>query len=328
MSALRSSFRPAAMVFAVLALSLAAGQTMVAVQSFPSRPVHLVVPFVPGTAADLTARLVAEGLQSKWQQPVVVENRPGASGNIGAEYVARSAADGYTLMVSPPPPLSINRFLYKSLSFKPSDLAIVTVLASAPNLLVAKPTIPASNVAELINHARSAKLNYASSGRGGTPHLTMEWLASAAGIQLEHIPYTKGMAPALNDLLGGHVNLMFANLSDARAYVVSGKLKALGVTSAEAISTIPEAEPISRVIPGLIMETWFALAAPSKTPAPILTKIASDTAAVLGSPTVIERLRTMSLTVVGNSPAEAAAFVEDDARRWHRVIEKIGLQPE
>jgi tripartite-type tricarboxylate transporter receptor subunit TctC len=317
-----------AMVLAMLSPSLAAAQTTVAAQNFPSRPVHIIVPFVPGTASDLIARLVAEGLQSKWQQPVVVENRPGASGNIGAEYVARSAADGYTLMVSPPPPLSINRFLYKSLSFKPSDLALVTVLASAPNVLVAKLALPASNVAELIKHAKSAKLNYASSGKGGTPHLTMEWLASAAGIQLEHVPYTKGLAPALNDLLGGHVDLMFANLSDARAHVVSGKLKALGVTSAEPISTLPEAEPISRVMPGLVMETWFALAAPSKTPASIVTKIASDAAEVLGSPNVTERLRTMSLTLVGSSPTEASAFVEEDARRWHSVIKKIGLQPE
>ena len=328
MTASRHSFRSVVLVLAMLSLSLALGQTTVAAQSFPSRPVHIIVPFAPGTAADLIARVVAEGLQSKWQQSVVVENRAGASGNIGAEYVARSAADGYALMVSPPPPLSINRSLFKSLPFKPSDLAIITVLASAPNVLVAKPAIPASNVAELINHAKSAKLNYASTGKGGTPHLTMEWLASAAGIHLEHVPYPKGLAPALNDLLGGHVDLMFANLSDARPYVVSGRLKALGVTSAEAIGTLPDVEPISRVIPGLIMETWFALAAPGETPAAIVTKIASDTAAVLGSPTVTERLRTMSLTVVGNSPTEAAAFVEEDARRWSRVIEKIGLQPE
>lgn len=328
MTASRQSYRSVAVLLAVSCLSLAASPTTSAAQTFPSKPVHLVVPFAPGTAADLIARLVAEGLQSKWQQPIVVENRAGASGNIGAEYVARSAADGYTLLVSPPPPLSINRFLFRSLSLKPFDLAIVTILASAPNVLVAKPAIPASNVAELINHAKSAKLNYASTGKGGTPHLTMEWLTSAAGIQLEHVPYSKGLAPALNDLLGGHVDLMFANLSDARAYVVSGKLKALGVTSAEAVAALPEVEPISRVIPGLIVETWFALAAPGQTPGPLMTKIASDTASVLSSQTVTERLRTMSLTVVGNSPTEASAFVEDDARRWHRVTEKIGLQPE
>jgi tripartite-type tricarboxylate transporter receptor subunit TctC len=328
MTALRQSCRSVAMLLAVSCSALAAGPTTSTAQSFPSKPVHLVVPFAQGTAADLIARLVAEGLQSKWQQPVVVENRAGASGNIGTEYVARSAADGYTLLVSPPPPLSINRFLFRSLSFKPSDLAIVTVLASAPNVLVAKLAIPASDVAELINHAKTAKLNYASTGRGGTPHLTMEWLASAAGIQLQHVPYSKGLASALNDLLGGHVDFMFVNLSDARAYVVSGKLKALGVTSAEAISALPEVAPISRVIPGLIMQTWFALAAPGKTPAPLVMKIASDTVSVLSSPTVIERLRTMSLTVVGNSPTEASSFVEDDARRWRSVTEKIGLQPE
>lgn len=325
MTASRHSFRAVVQVLAMLSV---AGQTTVAAQDFPSRPVHIIVPFAPGTAADLIARLVADGLQSKWQQTVVVENRAGASGNIGAEYVVRSAADGYTLMVSPPPPFSINRSLFKALPFKPSDLAIITVLASAPNVLVAKSAIPASNVAELINYAKSTKLNYASTGKGGTPHLTMEWLASAAGIQLEHIPYPKGLAPAMNDLLGDHVDLMFANLSDARAYVVSGKLKALGVTSAEPVSTLPGIDPIARVIPGLIMETWFGLAAPSETPATIVTKIALDTAAVLGSPNVTERLRTMSLTAVGSSPTDASAYVDADARRWSGVIKKIGLQPE
>jgi tripartite-type tricarboxylate transporter receptor subunit TctC len=249
---------------------------------------------------------------------------------VAAEYVARSPGDGHTLLASPPPPLSINRFLFKSLPFKSSDLAIVTVMASAPNVLVTKPTVPVANVADLINFAKagSTKLNYASTGKGGTPHLTMEWLMSAADFQLVHIPYAKGLAPALNDLLGGHVDLMFANLSDARPHVEVGKLKALGVTSAEPIGSLPGVQPISRTIPGLIAETWYALAAPGETPAPVVAKIASDVTAALNSPAVIERLRAMSLTPVGNSPEAASVFVEADARRWQAVIEKIGLKPE
>jgi tripartite-type tricarboxylate transporter receptor subunit TctC len=230
--------------------------------------------------------------------------------------------------VSPPPPLAINRFLFNSLSFKPSDLAIVTVVASAPNVLVAKPALPASSVAELLRHAASVRLNYASTGKGGTPHLTMEWLMAAADVKLIHVPYSKGLAPALNDLLGGHVDLMFANLSDARPHVEAGKLKALGVTSAGPIGTLPGVEPISRAIPGLVAETWYALAAPGETPAAVVTKIASDVASVLTNPTVAERFRTMSLTVVGSAPKDASAFVEDDARRWQSVIEKIGLRAE
>jgi tripartite-type tricarboxylate transporter receptor subunit TctC len=322
------AFRSAALLLGLSALQLAAGPTTAAAKSFPSKTVRIVVPFAAGTAPDLIERLLAEHLQPEWQQTIVVENRVGASGNVAAEYAARSPADGHTLLVSPPPPLAINRFLFKSLSFKPSDLTIVTVLASAPNVLIAKPTVPASNVVDLIKHAKATRLSYASTGKGGTPHLTMEWLMSAANVQLVHVPYAKGLAPALNDLLGGHVDLMFANLSDAKSHVEAGKLKALGVTSADAISTLPGVEPISRSVPGLIAETWFALAAPGETPAPIVAKIASDVRSVLTSAPVTARLATMSLTMVGSSPTDASVFVENDARRWQSVIEKISLQAE
>ncbi len=317
-----------AFLLTVAGLQLGVNPTAAATQDFPNKPVRIVVPFAAGTAPDLIARLLADHLQPKWQQPIIVENRVGASGNVATEYVVRSSADGHTLLLSPPPPLAINRFLFKSLSFKPSDLAIVTVLARAPNVLVAKPTIPASNVVDLVKHAKSTKMNYASTGKGGTPHLTMEWLMSAANVQFVHVPYAKGLAPALNDLLGGHVDMMFANLSDARPHVESGKLNALGVTSADAISTLPRVEPISRAFPGLVAETWYALAAPGQTPGSIVTKIASDMASVLIYSAVSERLRSMSLTTVGSSPKDASGFVEEDARRWQNVIDKIGLQPE
>jgi tripartite-type tricarboxylate transporter receptor subunit TctC len=328
MIAWRQGCRSAALLLAMSGLPLAASLPTAAAQTFPSKPVRIVVPFAPGTAPDLIARLLADQLQPQWQQSIVVENRVGASGNVAADHVARSPADGHTLLVSPPPPLSINRFLFKSLPFKPSDLTMVTVVASAPNVLIAKPSIPASNVADLVRHAKFTKLNYASTGKGGTPHLTMEWLMSAADVQFVHVPYAKGLAPALNDLLGGQVDLMFANLSDARPHVETGKLKALGVTSAGPVGALPGVEPISRALPGLIAETWYGVAAPGGTPAPIVAKIASDVASVLTSPAVAERFRTMSLTVVGNSPKDASAFVEDDARRWQSVIAKIGLQAE
>lgn len=301
-----------------------------AAQTFPDKPIRIVVPFAAGTAPDLIARLIADNLQSKWQQPIVVENKVGASGNIAAEYVAHSLADGATLLVTPPPPLSINQFLFKSLPFKPSDLTAVTVLASAPNVLVAKPTLHAENVADLVALQRTeqAKLNYASTGRGGTPHLMMEWLMSSESLKFTHVPYTKGLAPALNDLLAGHVDLMFANLSDVRAHVAAGKLKALGVTSAGPVGSLPGVQPISRVVQDLVAETWYGLAAPSGTPASVVAKISSDVTLALMSPTVSERLQAMSLTPVMSSPKDATAFVEADAKRWRAVIEKIGLQPE
>jgi tripartite-type tricarboxylate transporter receptor subunit TctC len=328
MTAWRRVSRSAAVLLGLSVLQPVAGTANAADETFPSKTVRFVVPFAAGTAPDLIARLLAEQLQSKWQQTIVVENRVGASGNVGAEHVARSPADGHTLFVSPPPPLAINRFLFKSLSFKPSDLTIASVLVSAPNVLVAKPAVPASNAAELIRHAKSAKLSYASTGKGGTPHLTMEWLMSTANVQLVHVPYAKGLAPALNDLLGGHVDLMFANLSDAKSHVEAGRLKALAVTSADATSALPGVEPISRLFPGLVAETWYALAATGGTPAPVVAKIASDVRSVLMSAPVTARLAAMSLTAVGSSPKDASAFVEDDARRWQSVIEKIGLQAE
>lgn len=326
----RRAYLAAALMLATSGLQLGALLTTAAAQTFPDKPVRIVVPFAAGTAPDLIARLLAEQLQRKWQQPIVVENRVGASGNVAAEYVARAPGDGHTLLASPPPPLSINRFLFKTLSFRPSDLAVVTVMATAPNVLVARPTLPVTNTSDLIAlaEAGSTKINYASTGKGGTPHLTMEWLMSAKSVHLVHVPYAKGLAPAINDLLGGHVDLMFANLSDARPHVEAGKLKALAVTSAEPIASLPGVQPISGTIPGLIAETWYALAAPGDTPAPIVAKISSDVTSVLTSPAAIERLRTMSLTPVGNSPQEASAFVEADARRWQAVIEKIGLKPE
>jgi tripartite-type tricarboxylate transporter receptor subunit TctC len=304
--------------------------TIAAAQTFPAKPVHIVVPFAAGTAPDLIARLIAEHLRPHWQQPIVVENRGGASGNIAAAHVARSPADGHTLLASPPPPLSINRFLFKSLPFKPSDLAIVTVMASAPNVLVARPAVQASDVAELmaLARARPLALKYASTGTGGTPHLTMEWLMATANVQLVHVPYAKGLAPAFNDLLGGHVDLMFANLADAKPHVDAGRLKALAVTSVDMVDALPGIQPISRTIAGLIAETWFALAAPSETPSPVVRKIAQDVAAALRTPAVAERFRTLSLNAIGSSPEEASAFVEADSRRWRSVIDKIGLHPE
>lgn len=321
---------PSGMLLLTSALLVGIAPTSAVAQTFPVKPVRIVVPFAAGTAPDLIARLLAEQLQPQWQQPIVVENRVGASGNVAAEYVARSPADGYTLLASPPPPLSINRFLFKSLTFQPSDLGIVTVMASAPNVLIAKPTVPVSDIAGLMTFAKttSTKLNYASTGKGGTPHLTMEWLMSSAKLEFVHVPYAKGLAPALNDLLGGHVDLMFANLSDAKPHVEAGRLKALAVTSAGPTSSLPSVSPISRVVPGLVVETWYALAAPGATPAPIVAKIAADVAAALKSPRVAERLQTLSLTPVGNSPNDASAFVEADAKRWQSVIETIGLQPE
>jgi tripartite-type tricarboxylate transporter receptor subunit TctC len=173
----------------------------------------------------------------------------------------------------------------------------------------------------------SRSLNYASSGVGGTPHLTMEWLKSLAGLDIAHVPFNGGVGPAVNDLLGGHVDLMFANLSDISRHLEDGRIKALALAGAEPIADLPGIEPISNQFPGFFATTWFALAAPSATPHSILEKIASDVAVALAAPNVVERLRNLYLTPEGKSPQVSAAFVEADTERWHSVIEKIGLKP-
>jgi len=314
----------------LLLAALATSPSAVSAQIFPAKPVYIVVPFAAGGVLDSLTRLVAEQLQAKWQQAVIVENRVGASGNVGAAYVGQSEANGYTLLASPPPPLAVNQFLFRSLTFKPSDFAIATVLAKSPNVLVANPKLKASNLPELIAFAKASpgKLNYASTGRGGTPHLTMEWLKSEAGIDLVHVPYAKGYPQALTDLVGGQVDLMFANLSDAKPLIQSGRLKAIAVADSNSLEELPGVLPISGQIPGFTSLTWFAIAAPRGTPRAIVEQISTDVAAAMKSPSVTGRLEALSLTLVESKSAEASSFVEEEAQRWHKVIDLIGLQPE
>jgi len=315
-------------LLSLLGVALSANPCAVSAQAFPAKPVYIVVPFAAGGVLDSLTRLIAEQLQAKWRQTVIVENRVGASGNIGAAYVGQSRADGYTLLASPPPPLAVNQFLFRSLTFKPSDFAVATVLAKSPNVLVANPKLNASNLLELIALAKASpgKLNYASTGRGGTPHLTMEWLKLETGIDLVHVPYAKGYRQALIDLVGGQVDLMFVNLSDAKQLIQSGQLKAIAVADANPIKDFIDVSPISREIPGFTSLTWFAIAAPGATPRPIVEQISADVAFAMKSPTVADRLEALSLTLVETAPAEASSFVEEEAARWHKMINRIGLQ--
>ncbi len=209
--------------------------------NYPNHPVRIIVPYAAGGIAGVLAHLLGEKLTAKWGQAFIVESRPGASGNIGAEAVARAAPDGYTLLVSPPPPLAINQSLFPKLSYDPSAFVPVTVIAMVPNVLVVHPAVPASNVKELIVLAKTqpGKLNYASTGNGGTPHLTAEQLKAVTGVRIVHIPYN-GVPAALTDLMGGQVDMMFINLGDALPHIKSGKLKVLGVASDGRIATLPD----------------------------------------------------------------------------------------
>jgi tripartite-type tricarboxylate transporter receptor subunit TctC len=316
-------------VIALGALLIATPDVTMAQDRYPSRPVKIIMPFAAGGITDILARVVAERLQAKWSQPFVVESRPGASGNIGAEVVARSEPNGYTLLAAPPPPLAINQNLFAKLGFDPSAFVPVTVIATAPNVLIVHPRVPVSNVMDLIAFAKANpdKLSYASTGSGGTPHLTAEMLKAEAGVRIVHVPY-KGVPPAFHDLMGGQVDMMFANLADSLQHIRSGKFKAIGVASRQRLPGLPDVAAVSETLPEFVSETWFAIVAPPRTPPEIASKLSAGIAETLRLPDVTNKLRDLLLTPMGSSPAESAAFIKQDAERWRKVIVAAGIKPE
>src|SRR6266699_568815 len=277
-------------------------------QAYPNKAVRIVAPFPAGGSADVIPRIIGEKLSLKRGQPVIVENRAGAAGNIGAEYVFRAEPDGYTLLSSPPPPLIINPNLYRNLPFDPTlfvPVGIMVVIAYA--------------------RANPDKLNYASQGSGTTSHLTGEMFKSMAGVRLTHIPY-KGSAPALTDLLAGQVEMMFDNLGVSRQHVVSGKLKLLAVCSEKRIASLPDVPALAEILPGFEAVAWFGIVAPPKTPMPIAERISAAVAEVLKLPDVQKRLADLSAEAIGNTPAQMAAFMKKDAERWKGVIRSAGVK--
>jgi tripartite-type tricarboxylate transporter receptor subunit TctC len=299
------------------------------VQNYPNKPIRIVAPFPPGGSADFIPRIVGEKLSLKWGQPVIVENRAGAAGNIGAEYVFKAEPDGYTLLSSPPPPLVINQSLYPKLAFDPTQFAPVSVMAAIPNVLLVHPKVPANSVRELIAYAKANpdKLNYASQGSGTTSHLTAEMFKSMAGVRLTHIPY-KGTAPALTDLLGGQVDIMFDNLGVSLQHVKSGKLRALAVCSEKRIAALPDVPALSELLPGFVAIAWFGIVAPPKTPMPIAEKISAAITEALKLPDVRKRLAELSAEPLGTSPSQMAAFMKQDAARWREVIRSANVKTE
>src|SRR5882672_524570 len=299
-------------------------------QDWPAKAVRIIVPFPAGGSADLLPRVVAEKLSEKWGQPVIVENRPGAAGNIGADIVFRSEPDGYTLLSAPPPPLVINRLLYPKLSYDSTQFVPVTVIAANPNVLLVHPSLGVNSVAELIALARQnpGKLNYASQGSGSTSHLTAELFKSmAGGLQITHVPY-KGTAPALTDLLGGQVDMMCDNLGVSLPHVRSGKLKALAVASKQRFAGLPDVPALAETLPGFESRAWYGIVAPPRTPAPIAAKVSAGVADALGMPEVQKRLAELSAEPMGLSPAQTGAFMRQEAERWGAIIRSAGVKLE
>jgi len=299
-------------------------------QEWPAKPVRIIVPFPAGGSADLMPRILGEKLSGKWGQPVVVENRAGAAGNIGAEYVYRAEPDGYTLLSSSPPPLAINRLLYPKLGFDSTQFVPMSVMAAIPNVLLVHPRVPANSVEELIAYAKAnpGKLNYASQGNGTTSHLTAELFKQrAGGLQIAHIPY-KGTAPALTDLLGGQVDMMCDNLGVSLPHVRSGKLKALAVASAKRIASLPGVPALAETFPGFEALAWFAIVGPPRTPSAIAEKVGADVREALKLPEVQKRLAELSAEPMGFGPADTGAFIRQETERWSAVIRMAGVKLE
>src|SRR5437773_5153002 len=311
-----------ALLFATLLASLP-----LHAQDWPAKAVRIIVPFPAGGSADLLPRVVAEKLTEKWGQPVIVDNRPGAAGNIGADTVFRAEPDGYTLLSSPPPPLVINKLLYPKLSYDPAQFVPITVIGAIPNVLLVHPKVGANSVAELIAIARQnpGKLNYASQGSGTTSHLTAELFKSmAGGLEIAHIPY-KGTAPALTDLLAGQVDIMCDNLGVSLPHVRSGKLKALSVASKQRLAGLPDAPALAETLPGFESRAWYGIVAPPRTPAPVAAKVSAGVADALKNADVLKRLQELSAEPMGLTPAETAAFMKVESERWGAVIRSAGV---
>jgi tripartite-type tricarboxylate transporter receptor subunit TctC len=296
--------------------------------SFPSRTVKIVVPNPPGTLLDVIPRIIAEKLSEKWGQSVIIENRPGAAQNIGADVVAKSDPDGYTLLATPPGPLVVSQWYFPKLTFDPSTFVPITVMVGVPMLLVANPALPVSSFGEFIAYARSNpdKLNYGSPGAGSTPQLAQEALMQAGGFKMTHVPY-QGMGPALKDLIAGHIQVMLDIAGNSLPLIQEGRLKALAATGNARIPQLPDVATVGETLPGYAHAEWFALAAPPKTSPALAAHISSSVAAVLKQPDVAQRLNVMAATPIGSGPDDAARFIEGERERWRRIVAALPARP-
>ncbi len=297
---------------------------------FPARPVRFIIPFPGGGINDVLARIVGDKLQAKWGQPIVIENKTGAGGNIGADYAAQADPDGYTLLISAPGPLAINQSLYRQLSYKPEEFVPITVLGAVTNLIIVRPDIGVDSVNDLIALARKhpGLITYGSQGNGSTPHLTGSMFMNMTGTELVHVPY-RGETLVINDMLGGHVDVFFGNIAPALPHYRDGKLKVLAVADikhAPAMPAVPTAAEAG--LPGFVSTSWFAAAGPPRLPGALAQRIAADFIEVLKMPDVEARYRSIGAEPVATTPAETAAFFRAETSRWRDVILKNNIRVE
>ena len=312
------------------AIALAATATLplgAAAQNYPTKPITIVVPFAAGGTTDILARLVGQYLSTELGQPVVVENKAGAGGNIGAAFAAKAAADGHTLFMGTVGTHAINAALYKKLPYDPiKDFAPLTRVAMVPNLLVAHPSQPFKTVQEMIAYAKAnpGKINFGSPGNGASPHLSGELFKSMTKVDMVHVPY-KGSAPAVSDLLGGQISIMFDNLPSVIPHVRSGKLRAIAISTAKRSADLPDVPTISEAgVPGYEATSWFGMFAPAATPKPVLDKISAALGKVLANAEVKKKIDDQGGEPANETPAQFADFIQKESLKWGKVVKESG----
>jgi tripartite-type tricarboxylate transporter receptor subunit TctC len=298
-------------------------------QTFPSRPVRFVVPFPPGGATDIIARVLAQKMSEAWGHPVVVENRAGAAGAIGSEAVAKAAPDGYTILMGTTSTHAVNPAINPKLPYNNvTDFAAVTLVATFPNVLVAHPST-ANSLQELIAALKKnpGKYNFGSSGAGSSTHLTGELFKLMTQTDINHIPY-KGTGPLLNDLMAGHVAFAFDQITGVMPFIQAGRMRALGVASAERNAALPDVPAIAEVLPGFEATAWVGIFAPVRTPAEVTGRIQTETKRILALPDVAQRMKEFGATPVANAPAEFGAFVAKDTAKWRDLVASARIKIE
>jgi len=313
-------------VIALMSMGLASAQ---AAAPYPSKPIRLIVPIAAGGSVDIAARAIAVELSAALGQQVVVDNRPGAGGNIGAELAARSLADGYTLLVGSSSTFGVNPTLYKNLKYDAvKDFSPISLISLAPNVMVVHPSVTAKNVSEFISLAKSrpGRINFASSGTGGSPHLAGELFKMEAGVDIVHIPY-KGTGQALSDLIGGQVQLSFGTVLALLPHIQSGKLRPLAVTARKRVSALPDVPTMGESgLPNVVITAWNGVIAPAKTAQPIILMLNREIVRILKKPEVVAQFSAQGAEVAPNSPGEFSLYIKNEIEKWGRVVRAAGLK--
>jgi tripartite-type tricarboxylate transporter receptor subunit TctC len=325
---MKSSFTGLATRIAAIAFAFTVAGA--AAQGYPAKPVRFVVPYAPGGSTDTLARTIGVKLTDLLNQQVVVDNRPGASGNIGMDIVAHALPDGYTIVLGYIANLAIDPSLYRKMPYDPvRDFAPITELASSPNVLVAHSSVPVKSFKELLAKAKQGgQFNFASAGIGSVGHLTGELLNQMAGIKMVHVPY-KGSGQAVTDLLGGHVQLMFSGFSSTLPHIRAGKLRALVVTGAQRSSATPDVPTIAESgFPGFEATAWYGVLAPAKTPKQVVSRLHDDIVKALHDPAVNKRLAGLGFEIVGSTPEQFSAYIKSEIKKWEKAVKASGAKPE